>query len=240
MVYVMISEDIEIRIRDHLTSFLARKIQAIRTISMEDMEINPFLIATTQGQFAMKVQHDLAAWLVRQRIERSMVSGFGVTLQEIAKEFCHEKPLPNITARMIREGKTYNIMIKSGSNHNIAVISRIQQVLLNSQKTDPDSIPIFGICYGNPESVGAIMRKYSSGVRRIVGREFWSFISGDSDCYDRILEIARDTGKHYKDSGGNSLEQAMTQKIGYITEELEELYGKNPSTFWKNLVRDAY
>lgn len=236
----MIPNDIRIRIRDHLTAFLAKKIQSIENMSIADMEINPFLVATVQTQLAMKNQRDLAEWLVRQRVERSIVTGFGTTLQNIAKEFCHEKPLPNLTAKMRRDGKTYNIMIKSGPNHNMSVTSGIQRALLDSKRIEPDSIPIFGMCYGNKESVGSVVKRYSSEVKHLVGKEFWIFVSGDPDCYRQILEIAEGVGKHYKDSRGNSLEQVMEKKIKYVANELVEMYGKEPDVFWKNVVCDAY
>jgi len=236
----LIPKDVEIRIRDQLVAFLSKKIQAVKDISVTDMEINPFFIATVQTQLAMKNQRDLAEWLVRQRVERSMVTGFGTTLQNIAKEFCHEKPLPNLTAKMNKDGKTYNIIIKSGPNHNVPVSSGIQQALLNSKTIEPESIPIFGMCYGNEESIGTIVKKYAGGVKQLVGKEFWTFISGDPDCYMQILEMAKNTGKHYKDISGNSLNQTMEKKIEYVTRELEELYGKDTNVFWKNIVCDVY
>lgn len=236
----MIPKDIEIRVRDHFAGFLARKIQTIKELSLADMEINPFLVATVQAQFAMKTQYDLAAWLVRQRVERSTVTGFGITLQNIAKEFCHERPLPNLTAKMTKDGKTYNMIIKSGPNHNTHVASGIQQALLSSKKIEPDSIPVFGMCYGNQRSVGSIVKKYAGKVKQVVGEEFWTFVSGDPGCYGHILEIAKDVGKHYKDSSGNSLNQTMENKIAHITREFEELYGKDLDAFWKNVTEDVY
>ena len=236
----MIPEDVAIRIRVHFTDFLARKIQAIKEISLTDMEINPFLVATIQAQFGIKTQHDLASWLVRQRVERSTVTGFGSTLQNIAKEFCHEKPLPNLTARMTRNGNTYNIIIKSGPNHNTHVTNGIQQALLNSKKIEPHSVPVFGMCYGNQESVGNIVKKYANKVNQIVGEEFWTFVSGDPNCYRQILEIAKDVGNHYKDRSGDSLNQVMEKKTKHIANELESLYGSDPDIFWKNIVEDVY
>ncbi|MYL11683.1 MAG: hypothetical protein F4010_06000 [Cenarchaeum sp. SB0669_bin_11] len=236
----LIPRDIEIRIRDHLTSFLARKIQAVREISVADMEMNPFFIAAIRTQLAMKTQHDLAEWLVRQRVERSTVTGFGNTLQNIAKEFCHEKPLTNLTAKMIRDGKTYNLIIKSGPNHNTHVASGIQRSLLNSKKIEPDSVPVFGMCYGSRDSVGTIVKKYAGDIKQSVGKEFWEFVSRDADCYGQILKIADEVGKHYKDSMGNSLDQAMEQKIEYVAKELEKSYGRDLDVFWKNVVEDMY
>ena len=143
-----ISKDIELNIQIHLENFLDNRINAIMKLSVTDIEINPFLIATIRDQLKIKTPHDLAEWMIRQRLERSMVTGFGSTLQNIAKEFCNEKPLPNITAKIKKNGKTYNLIIKSGSNHNIQVTNNIRRVLLDSKNIEPTSIPVFGICYG--------------------------------------------------------------------------------------------
>ena len=51
----------------------------------------------------MDTAYDLAEWLVRQRIERGIVTGFGMTLQQIAKEFSNERPLPDLTIRVKKE-----------------------------------------------------------------------------------------------------------------------------------------
>lgn len=72
---------------------------SIENLSIWDMEINPFLIAVVKSQLRLKTPHDLAEWLVKQRIERGLVTAFGKTLQTVAKEFSSEKTLPGLTMK---------------------------------------------------------------------------------------------------------------------------------------------
>lgn len=235
----MTSTAAKIMIKIHFEDFLANKFRAIKNLSLSDFDINPFLIATVQSQLGMTTPRDLAEWLVRQRVERSMVTGFGSILQRIAREFSNEKPLPNLTARITRDGKIYNLIIKSGSKHNLPVIQSIQRFLLNSKKLEPNSIPIFGMCCGDKSTIGSIVKKHGSGVKQLVGKEFWTFISNDAQCYDVILEIATEVGNKYTDPDGATLQQIIDRKISYIEAELKKLYSDNPKGFWKAMLKDA-
>ena len=236
----MISQATTIRIKDHFEQFIAKKIVSISEMSLEDMDLNPFLIAIMRDQFAMKTPHDLAEWLVRQRVERSMVTSFGITLQTIAKEFCNEKPRSGLTGRIVKDGVIYNLIIKSGPKHNTHVTSGIHELLLRSKRNEPDSTPIFGICYGDEYSVGTIVRKYAKDVDLLTGRDFWAFITGDPKGYEQILQIAEKVGKNYRDREGKSLNIALARKVKYVQSELEKMYGDDHGNFWKKFVGDVY
>lgn len=237
----MVSEAIKIRIRIHFENFLNSRIKTIESLAASDLEINPFLIASIKSQLKIDSTHNLAEWLVRQRIERGTVTGFGNTLQKIAKEFSNEKPLSGLTMKIIKEGKTYNLMIKSGPNpYPMQPAIDMQRILLETKNIEPNSIPIFCMCYGNEASVSNIVKSYMSEVKRLVGKDFWEFISGDPKCQREILTIAKMVGKDYKDKKGNSLNDVMCRKITYVEDELTKLYGKDKEIFWKNVLEDVY
>ena len=231
---------VEIRVRHHFESFLASKFESIANLSAWDLGINPFLMAAIRNQLKVDTAYDLAEWLVKQRIERSIVTGFGMTLQKIAKEFSNEKPLPDLTIRVKKEGKIYNFMIKSGPNpYSMQAAKNMQRILLATKKTDPGSIPIFAMCYGDVESISGVIKTHMGDVQQMIGEHFWEFISEDPDCQKKILRIASEVGKDYKDSKGNSLNQIIKNKIKYVESELIKLYGKK-NDFWKNVIDDAY
>src|SRR5690348_13363428 len=105
-----------IRIKYHFKNFLDDRIKSIERLTVGDFELNPFLIATIKNQMKLETPYDVSQWLVRQRIERGLVTGFGSTLQNVAKEFSVEKPLPGLTMKLKKGRKVYNLMIKSGPN----------------------------------------------------------------------------------------------------------------------------
>ena len=230
----------ELNIRMHFENFIGNKIAAIMDLSLSDFDINPFLIATIRDQLGISTPLDLARWLITQRLERSMVTGFGSTLQNIAKEFSNRKPPQNVTTSITRDGKTYNLIIKSGSNHNVQVARNIRQILLSSKSTESDSIPMLGICYGNEEDVGAIIKKHMEGIQILAGRRFWDFISQDPGCYRRILQIASEVGRIYKDPDAGTLEEAIKKKTEHLELELKKIYGDRDNDFWSNMLGDMY
>ena len=235
----MISKEIELKIQTHFENFLDNKITAIMDLSLSDIEINPFLIAAIHRQLDIKTHRDLAKWIIMQRLERSLVTGFGSTLQSIAKEFSNEKSLPNLTARIKRNTKIYNLVIKSGSNHNVQVVKNIQQVLLNTKTIEPDSVPVFGICYGNEKTVSSIVRKYIDGVQLLIGKHFWNFISEDPNCYKKITEIATRVDKNYKDPNAGTLNEAIEYKINNLDSELKKKYGDTNKKFWDAILEES-
>lgn len=231
----MIAKDIELQIQMHFEHFLDNKITSIMNLSISDLDINIFLVASVRNQLRIKTSYDLSEWLVRQRLERSMVTSLGSTLQNIAKEFSNEKPLPNLTARIIRDQKIYNLIIKSGSNHNVQVTRDIQRILLQTKNKEPDSIPIFGICYGQESMISSIVKKYTNGIHVLIGNDFWSFISEDPNCYKRILKIASEVDQNYRDPNVGFLSDVIEQKIKYVDQELQKMYGNN-NNFWKGIL----
>jgi len=237
----VIESTVEIRIKKHFKNFLDTRMNSIENLSIWDMEINPFLIAVVKSQLRLKTPHDLAEWLVKQRIERGLVTAFGKTLQTVAKEFSSEKTLPGLTMKLKKAGKTYNMMIKSGPNpYPMQPAIDMQRILLDTRKKEPSSIPIFCMCYGNEEAVSNIVKTYMNEVKHLVGKDFWEFISGDKNCQQKILTIAKDIGNDYRDKKGNSLNEVIERKIKNIEEELKQLYGYNNSKFWSNVLEDTY
>ena len=237
----MLTKTNEIRIKKHFQNFLNHRIESIQKLAARDLELNPFLISTIKHQFNINSTYDLAEWLVKQRIERGTVTGFGSTLQNIAKEFSNEKPFPGLTMRLKKNGKTYNLMIKSGPNpYPMQPAIDMERILLDSKKTEPNSIPIFCMCYGNEEKVSSVVKNHMSKVKRLVGKEFWAFISDDPNCRKKILAIAKELGDNYKDQNGNSINNLIELKIKYVEKELKKLYGSKQDAFWKNIFQDIY
>ena len=234
-------ELIGIAIRKHIKNFLKNRIKTINEIQVRDFEFNPFLIAAIKNQMGFKTAKDLARWLVNQRIERGTVTSFGGTLQKIAKEFSNEVPLPGLTMKLKKDGKTFNILITSGPNpYAKSQAIDTQNRLLATKKIEPNSIPILGICYGNEDIVSNMVKKEMSEIKFYAGRDFWRFISGENKCRDKIMDIVQEMGDTFQDSNGNSIKKILDQKISQIENELMNLFGKEPEKFWKNVIHDVY
>lgn len=225
----------DLNIRMYFERFLDSKITATMDLSLSDVDINPFLISVARNQLNIRTPQDLSRWMITQWLERSMVTSFGSTLQNIAKEFASKKHPSGVTASIELDGTVYHMIIKSGPNHNVPVVRNIRHALLRAQENDPGSIPVFGVCYGDRD-VGPIVKKELDGIQILVGRRFWEFISSDTNCYDRILGIASEMGRAYRDPNVGTLGEAIKQKASYLETELKKIYGDKDKDFWRNML----
>ena len=222
----------------HFEKFLDRKITATMDLSLADIDINPFMISVAKNQMQIGTPKDLSRWIITQWVERSMATSFGSLLQNIAKEFANNKPPKGVTASIVKDGTTYHMIIKSGPNHNVQVARNIRQKLLRAQKADPDSVPLFGVCYGEDDDVGPILKKELTGIQILAGGRFWEFVSSDPNCYAKIVSIALETSMAYRDPEAGKLGDAIKQKAEYLETELKKIYGVQHDEFWKNLLGD--
>ena len=234
-------EEIKIAVKRQTRKFLKDRISGIEKLRLDDIELNPFLIASIKNQFGMKNQNDLAKWIINQRIERGLVTAFGGVLQKIAKEFANQPTQPGFTITLKKNGKKYNIIITSGPNpYAVTQATDLRNRMMESKRRDPTSIPILGMCYGNDDVVSSIVKKELKEIKYFAGKEFWSFISGDKNCRDEIIKIMYETANRFQDSENRNIEKVTKLKIEEFKDALEYKFGKDPNKFWKNLFRDIY
>lgn len=67
--------------------FLLNRVETVRRLRIEDLDINPFLIRILSYQFGLDSPEAIVRWLVGQRLERGAVTSFGIALQDAAKVF---------------------------------------------------------------------------------------------------------------------------------------------------------
>jgi len=222
--------------------FLSNRVKAIRKLKLSDLDINPFLIRILSHELKLNNSKAIIEWLVSQRIERGTVTSFGIALQEAAKVFSEGTGVEGADILKTKNGRHYHIQVKSGPNtipKDLGV--RIAQLLRSAQRRNRGSVALYGMCYGNKSQVSSIVKKYvqeEGGVDWISGREFWEFISGDSQCVEEIYEVIATVGRTFKDSRGETLSEVIENKINELTKEFEKKYGKSGETMWKKLLKD--
>ena len=225
----------------HVSDFLETRLRTIQKISLDDFEINSFLISAAREQLGMKNQKDLARWIVNQRSERGLVTSFGRTLQNVAKAFTNEATTPGFTMTLKKNGKKYNILVTSGPNpYAKRQAVDVRKQFEDSIEANLKSVPVLGMCYGNDEVIGTIIKTELKGMKYYAGRKFWEFISGEKGCRDEILEIISETAANFQDLDNKSILSVINKKINDVEEELCDKYGKDEKKFWKNLFRDIY
>jgi len=222
------------QIFEHFLSALSRR---IRDLTIDDLNINPFLIRILAREMDLNDAKSIVQWRVSQRLERGIVTSFGMALQEAAKVFSEGTGVEGADILKIKDGKHYHIQVKSGPNtvpKDMAV--RITQLLQSAQRRNRGSVALFGMCYGSPEQVSSIVQKYV-GVDLLSGRRFWEFISDDPNCIDEIYEIVREVSETFRDPQGQRLSEILKNKITELQGQFETRYGKSGSVMWENLLQ---
>lgn len=149
---------------------------------------------------------EIVRWLVQQRLERGTVTSFGRVLEDVAKMFSEPTGVEGADVMKIRNGRHNYMQVKSGPNtvpKDLAV--RITQLLESARRRNRGSVVWFGMCYGNPEQVSSIVKRYV-GIDFMIGRQFWEFISGDPNCIDEIFEIAAEVSNTFRGPEGEVAE----------------------------------
>ena len=236
----------EIRIRKHVRDYLKKQVEHFgEKINFQDMIVNPFWLALIKNQLNIETKQKLSEFLIFQGKTKGMTGTFGNKLQEIAGEFTHETPKDGFHLRIKKGQKIYNVIVVSGPQHNTSNVAKYLSKMETSKKDFPGEIPVFGICYGNKDtlklSFSNNLRIALKNEKICIGRDFWQFISGDKNCRDQVLELIQDEAlKFSKSDDYDSIYDALIKQSESLDEYLSEMYGDDPKKFWKNLFRDIY
>ena len=234
------------KIRKHIRNYLKKQVEKFsQKQNFEGQIVNPFWLALIKSQLDVETKQKLARFLIFYGKTKGMTGSFGLKLQEIAGEFSHEAPKNGFHLRIKKGQKIYNVIVVSGPQHNTSNVAKYLSKMETSKKDFPGEIPVFGICYGNKDT---LKLSFSNNLRIAlrnekiyIGKDFWQFISGDKNCRDKVLELIQDEAlKFSKSDDHNSIYDALIKLSESLEEHFSEMYGDDPKKFWKNLLRDIY
>jgi hypothetical protein len=95
---------------------LRNRVQTIRRLQIDELHINPFLIRILAREMGWSDARAIVRWLVNQRLERGLVTSFGLALQEAAKVFSEGTGVEGADILKSKGGLRYYIQVKSGPN----------------------------------------------------------------------------------------------------------------------------
>ena len=237
---------VKLRIRKHVRDYLKKQVEKFsQKQNFEGQIVNPFWLALIKSQLDVETKQKLARFLIFYGKTKGMTGSFGLKLQEIAAEFSHEAPKKGFHLRIKKGQKIYNVIVVSGPQHNTSNVAKYLSKMETSKKDFPGEIPVFGICYGNKDT---LKLSFSNNLRIAlrnekiyIGKDFWQFISGDKNCRNEVLELIQDeASKFSKSDDYDSIYDALIKQSESLEEHFSEMYGDDPKKFWKNLFRDIY
>ena len=179
-------------VNENIDLFHARRLRCIQGLKLSDLvSKNPYLFrAKNVNRASELVEETMSAFL-----SSSEEKDFGDFLEGLAIFVAakagdgRKSASPGIDLELVRGGVHYVISIKSGTNWGNSsqqakladdftkALTRLRQGRINADA-------VLGICYGKTKSA----RNPKYGYLKLVGQNFWSFVSGDMNLYREIIE----------------------------------------------------
>ena len=205
--------------------FVNTQLKNIQNISLDKMNMNPFLIKALN----LATPHDVISFNVFQTCTRSIVTSMGFTLEQM---------VGHSGARMGKKGEwfdvvketdnlTHWIQVKSGPND----VDKDQVKHFNDEfknRDDAKNKSILGIVYGK-KTVNTISMNHIKTYldhwdkRLLVGKELWDHVSGKEDYHKDVLDWIGKTCSSLLKS--NSIYDEIQKTIKNVTKDFEGKYG---------------
>lgn len=188
----------------NIVSFHNRRTHCLEELKLSNLiKKNPYLFKAKN----IEISGDLIISLLDAFLSSSEEKMFGDFLEDLAVYIAektkngHKSSAQSIDLEFIEDSTHYLISIKSGSNWgNSSQHKKLAQDFQNAVKVIKQSgqkintQPILGICYGKTKT--SYMDK---GYWKLVGQNFWYFISDSKSLYKDIIEPVGYQAKQHND-----------------------------------------
>ena len=199
--------------------------ERIEDLSLDDVNVNPFLVEFARPVLGMSGNPDVARFQVQQRLERALTGSVGTALAAAAHELAVGRSRKSRKQILIleRDAGVFNVLMKSGPDSlNQYGISNARKSLraLASENGGEGRV---GICYGRIEDLSSQTAALGREFRVIIGEEFWEFVTGSKDAYQVVLQSAKNASlKVASEEGGvGSLSRLIDDKAQRLGRQLE-------------------
>ncbi|MCS4538984.1 MAG: PmeII family type II restriction endonuclease [Thaumarchaeota archaeon] len=219
-----------------LREFVSTQISKLDGLQLKDLNINPYLIATTN----LEKPQQIVEFQVDQFFNRAIVTAFGSVFQTIGQMFGTAAKIHDIDLLFVRDGKNYYIQLKSGpEGFTGPALRRTVERLEEIRKKDPSCVTIIAFAYGTHDRLSPIWSGELKADRILVGREFWEFVFQDENGYKILFALARKAGtlkqSTLEEGALRTLETARKDAVRRILKEWIRKYGGDASSIEKML-----
>lgn len=227
-----------------------RAFERLESLTLTRQAINPYLavlVARRPG--------DLAEFIVHQRVERGLVTSFGMQIQKIAV-IVGENIRPSAVdgADLERVDPTLRrhtlIQLKSGPETiNSSGANEIRNKLNSAERrlrngglaTTWSVTKMLGMIYGTPSHRSSWVTGLGDQGLDIdkIGRDFWAFASGEDETYLELFHIAAEASAEVRDDHGRTLPEAIRDTVASLTTEIRAHYSDAQGDIdWTRLVEE--
>lgn len=189
----------------------------------------------------LKDARSIVHFLLSERFERGAVTSAGDVFQKLASVFCEPTGVEGADLMKRKEGRYYYIQVKAGPNTvDKDACIKLSSDLRKAQRRHPGAITVFGMAYGSEEQISSIVRSYLDVDMKLIGKDFWAFISDDPDCLQELYEIAGEVACTFRDKQGRTIAQLLQDKLEQMVKEFEATYGSGGDEMWQRLLKSGW
>jgi len=233
---ITISE-VEGYVSKNIVTFHESRIRRLENIKLHEVlrKKNPYLFKAKD----VTIASELVAGVLDAFLSSSEEELFGQFLEELAifvagKTYGGRKsPAEGIDLEFRNKGIHYVVSVKSGVNWGNSAQQKKQEAnFQNALKVLKQSSHVKGVeavlgcCYGKTKTT--LLR----GYRKVVGQNFWYFISGSEELYTDIIEPLGHEARDHNDE----FQRQKSRVINLFTQEFMADYCHDGAIDWKKLV----
>lgn len=197
-------DDVKEYVNDHVVDFHRRRIKSLEELRLEKLLTkNPYLFKAKNLRTPELLVRDLLSAFLSSSEEKlfgDFLEGLAVF---VAERTCggHKSTAQGVDLEFFNNGTHYVVSIKSGPNWgNSSQQSKLEQDLqtatarLKQARRNLNVQSVLGICYGKTKTT------FIRGYMKIVGQNFWYFISENLDLYTDIIEPIGHRAREHNES----------------------------------------
>lgn len=184
--------DVTAYVNEHIEIFHGRRLRCVQDLTLQRLvNKNPYLFRAKNITKASELVEDTLTAFLSSSEEKDFgdfLEGLAVYVAGIAVGG-RKSSSPGLDLEFVRGGIHYVVSIKSGTNWGNSsqqrkladdfskAVTRLRQGRVNAES-------VLGICYGKTRTT----RHPKYGFLKLVGQNFWAFISGEKELYREIIE----------------------------------------------------
>jgi len=197
-------DDVKEYVNDHVVDFHRRRIKSLEELRLEKLLTkNPYLFKAKNLRTPELLVRDLLSAFLSSSEEKlfgDFLEGLAVF---VAERTCggHKSTAQGVDLEFFNNGTHYVVSIKSGPNWgNSSQQSKLEQDLktatarLKQARRNLNVQSVLGICYGKTKTT------FIRGYMKIVGQNFWYFISENLNLYTDIIEPIGHRAREHNES----------------------------------------
>ncbi len=185
-------EDVKQYVNENIVDFHQRRLKSLEELQLNKLLTkNPYLFKAKNLRTPDALVKDLLSAFLSSSEEKlfgDFLEGLALFIAERTSEG-HKSTAQGVDLEFFNNEVHYVVSIKSGPNWgNSSQQSRLEQDLktavarLKQSKRSLNVQPVLGICYGKTKTT------FLRGYMKIVGQNFWYFISENPHLYTDIIE----------------------------------------------------